>query len=125
MSSSSNTGINLSYVIPTYNKLPFLKKTLNVLINSAKKDEEIIVMDGGSNDGTKEYLQTLFNEEKIQKYISEPDKGESHAANKGFLMASGELIRYMTDDDAFHFPSIEKCKLFLLQNKHIDVLGTE
>lgn len=106
------------------NKLPYLKVSLTKLIENKNPDEEILVADGGSTDGTGEYLEELFNQGKIDGYISEKDYGESHALNKLFLKAQGQLITLVTDDDAFDYPTIQKCKKFMLDNCEIDLLGT-
>ena len=50
------SDIKLSYVITTYNKFPFIKEVLTNLINNKKQDEEIIVTDGKSTDGSVEWL---------------------------------------------------------------------
>ena len=65
--------INLTYIIATYNRLSFLKITIAKLIDELKPDEEIVVVDGDSTDGSKEYLKRLFEEEKIHQFVSEPD----------------------------------------------------
>ncbi|NVO02177.1 MAG: glycosyltransferase [Bacteroidetes bacterium] len=114
---------SLSYVITTFNKLEYLKITLADLINNCKPDEEIVVVDGGSEDGSKEFLELLFKENKIQQFISEPDFGEAHGFNKGFLMAKGDLIKVITDDDAFNFEGIQKCKIKMLANPEIDLMA--
>jgi glycosyltransferase involved in cell wall biosynthesis len=116
--------ITLSFVLTTYNKLTYLKITLGKAIENRKEDEEIIVVDGGSKDGTPEYLQQLFNARKIQKFVSEKDFGEGHGFNKGMLMAEGRLIKLLTDDDAYDFRVINACKKYMLENPHIDYLNT-
>jgi glycosyltransferase involved in cell wall biosynthesis len=116
--------INLSYVLTTYNKLPYLKMVMDDLIKSCEKDEEIIVTDGGSTDGTKEYLQELYALGKIHKYISEKDLGEGHGFNKGIMMAGGKLIKLLSDDDVFFYDAIRKCKEYMLLHPEIDVLNT-
>ena len=58
-------AIALSYIIATRNRLPFLTITLEKLIRELLEDEEIVVIDGNSADGTKEYLLQLYNEGKI------------------------------------------------------------
>ena len=115
--------INLSYVITTRNKLSYLKEVMKRLIDNLQEDEEIIVIDGASTDGTVEYLADLHQQGKIQQFISEPDQGEAHGYNKGFLMARGELIKDITDDDAFYYPAIQECKKFMLEHEQIDVMS--
>ncbi|NUN65838.1 glycosyltransferase [Pseudanabaena biceps] len=115
--------INLSYVMTTYNKLPYLKEVMKRLLENVKEDEEIVVVDGASNDGTVEYLVELYKQGKINQFISEPDKGEAHGYNKGLLMAKGSLIKIITDDDAFYYPGIQECKNFMLEHSEIDVLS--
>ena len=115
--------INLSYVMTTYNKLPYLKEVMKRLLKNVKEDEEIVVVDGASTDGTVEYLIELYKQGKINQFISEPDKGEAHGYNKGLLMAKGSLIKIITDDDAFYYPGIQECKNFMLEHPEIDVLS--
>lgn len=115
--------ISLSYVITTYNKLPYLKEVIKRLLENIQSDEEIIITDGGSSDGTVDYLSELYKQGKIQHFISEPDCGEAHGFNKGILLAKGELIKILTDDDAFYYPGIQECKRFMLENKEIEMLG--
>ncbi len=114
----------LTYVTSTLNKLPYLKVSLEHLIKNKKSDEEILVADGGSTDGTKQYLENLYRQGNIDGYLSEKDFGESHALNKLFLRAKGELITLITDDDAFDFTVINKCRTFMQENPKIDILGT-
>ena len=121
----TETTTTLSYVLATRNKLPYLKVTLAELIAHKKNDEEIVVVDGASTDGSVAFLQQLFSEGKIQQFISEPDKGEAHADNKAIMQARGTLIKIVTDDDAFHFPSIEQCKDFMLAHPDVDILSTD
>lgn len=112
----------LSYIIATRNRLPFLKITLGKLINKLQPDEEIVVVDAGSTDGTPAYLQGLFNEGKIHQFISEPDKNQAHGWNKAMLMATGILIKKIIDDDVFCYSAIRQCKSYMLNNPHVDVL---
>lgn len=117
--------IVLSYILTTFNKLEFIKVTLPLLIAACKADEEIVVVDGGSKDGSSEYLQELFNQKKIHKYLSEKDFGEAHGSNKAILMAEGEIIKLITDDDIYHYPSIDLCRAYMLNHKELDVLGSD
>src|SRR6201996_2610394 len=115
-------GIELSYIIATYNRLPFLKVTLGKLLDELHPGEEIVVVDGNSTDGSKEYLQQLFDSGKIHQFISEPDKNQAHAWNKAMLMANGTIIKKIIDDDVFCYEAIRKCKGYMLHNPAVDVI---
>jgi len=115
--------INLSYVLTTFNKLEYLKVALPYLIAACQADEEIVVVDGGSTDGTTEYLTALKNQNKIHQYASAPDFGEAHGTNKAMLMAKGKLLKVITDDDVYSYRIINEGKQFMLRNEHIDVFG--
>lgn len=116
--------MRLSYVLSTKNKLPYLKITLGDLILHRKNNEEIIVVDAGSTDGAKEFLQDALKNGKIQKLVSEPDYGEAHGINKGMLQAQGDFIKIVTDDDLFSFPAIEQSIDFMAKNPQIDILAS-
>lgn len=115
-------AIKLSYVITTYNKLPYLKEVMRLLLLNKKVDEEIVIADGQSTDGTVEFLDGLFREGKIDQFISERDKGEAHGYNKTFLMAKGDLIKVITDDDVFNYEAIDACRKFMEENPAIDLM---
>ncbi|MDB5132563.1 MAG: hypothetical protein JWR02_2312 [Mucilaginibacter sp.] len=115
-------NFNLSFIIATRNRLSFLTITLEKLISELQPDEEIVVVDGNSADGSKAYLQQLFEEGKIHQFISEPDKNQAHAWNKAMLMAKGIIIKKIIDDDVFCYKAIRKCKDFMLANPAVDVI---
>jgi glycosyltransferase involved in cell wall biosynthesis len=114
----------LSYVLTTRNKLPLLKEVMARLLAQRQPDEEIIVTDGASTDGTREYLAELHRAGPVDQFISEPDQGEAHGYNKGLLRARGELVKLLTDDDAFYYPGIQACKRFMQAHPQTDVLAT-
>lgn len=114
----------LTYVITTYNKLNYLKIVVNELLNHKSDDEEIIVIDGSSNDGTKDYLEDLFMNKKIDTFVSEPDLGEAHGFNKGMLLSKGKLIKFISDDDFFDYKLIKKMKQYMIENIEIDVVAS-
>jgi len=116
------SAIRLSYIIATYNRLPFLKITLEKLIDELQAEEEIVIVDGDSSDGSKAYLQALFDAGKIHQFVSEPDKNQAHAWNKAMLMAKGILIKKIIDDDVFCYKAIRECKNYMLANPAVDVL---
>jgi glycosyltransferase involved in cell wall biosynthesis len=81
----------------------FIERAIQSVINQTIKDYEYIIIDGGSVDGTLAILEKY--KEDIDIIISEPDRGISHAFNKGIELASGEFIAFINSDDYF----VESC----------------
>ena len=114
-------SIKLSYIISTRNRLHFLKISLKYLFENINEDEEIVIVDGDSSDGTKDYIKYLYEQKKIHLFISESDQNQAHAWNKAILLARGELIKKVIDDDLFCFSAIQDCKKFMLENPSVDL----
>ncbi len=90
---------SLSIVVPTLNQAQFIGQTLGSIIALGYSRTEIIVMDGGSNDGTGEVVRSFGN--AISHFVSEPDHGQADAINKGFRLASGDLLAWLNSDDHY------------------------
>ncbi|HMY54784.1 MAG TPA: glycosyltransferase, partial [Candidatus Obscuribacter sp.] len=85
--SATNSGYpKISVVIPSYNQVQFLEMTLRPILNQDYPNTEIIIMDGGSTDGTVELLKQY--ERYVSYWVSEPDKGQAAAINRGMAMAT-------------------------------------
>jgi glycosyltransferase involved in cell wall biosynthesis len=113
----------MSYILVTRNKLPYLQEVMPRLLAKVEPDDEVVVVDGKSTDGTAEYLADLYSRGKISAFLSEPDKSEGHAFNKALLMSKGQLLKAVSDDDLFHWPSIRAAKTFMLDHPDIDFLS--
>ena len=111
----------LSFIISTKNRLPFLKILFAHLLPILNPDEEIVVVDSESTDGSAEYLQDLFTAKKIHQFISEPDNNQAHGWNKALLMAKGTIIKKLIDDDVHDIVAIRKCRDFMLQHTEVDI----
>ena len=89
-------GPLVTIVTPSYNQAQYIRATIESVLAQDYPHIEHIVMDGGSTDGTelivKEYASRLT-------WISEKDRGQSHAINKGFRMARGEIVSWLNSDD--------------------------
>jgi glycosyltransferase involved in cell wall biosynthesis len=70
------------------------------VFNQTWQEFEYIIIDGGSSDGSKKYLES--NSDKIFYWVSEPDKGVYHAMNKGIAKASGEYLLFLNSGDHFY-----------------------
>ena len=89
----------ISIITVSYNNLEGLKKTVDSVCSQTLKDYEFIVIDGGSKDGTKDYLENSNN--KIDHWVSEPDNGVYQAMNKGIKKATGDYLIFLNSGDHF------------------------
>jgi glycosyltransferase involved in cell wall biosynthesis len=86
----------ISIITPSYNQGKYIEKTILSVLGQDYQDYEYIVMDGGSNDGTIDILKKYGNR---LKWISEKDKGQSDAINKGLIISKGKIVSYLNADD--------------------------
>lgn len=94
----------LTVVIPVYNGVPYIAATIeSVIENSAGFDVECIVINDGSTDDTGMVIEEFRNKVKI---ITQPNRGESAAVNRGFAEACGEGILVVSADDPILTPAI-------------------
>ena len=87
----------ISVIIPSLNQGEFIESTLRSVIDQEYPNLELIVMDGGSHDGTAEILQRHTS--RITFWESNADRGQSHAINKGLARATGDVWCYLNSDD--------------------------
>jgi glycosyltransferase involved in cell wall biosynthesis len=90
----------LSIITINYNDKEGLKKTIESVINQTWQDFEFIVIDGGSIDGGIQVIEQY--KDKIDHWVSEPDKGVYSAMNKGIRVATGDFIIFMNSGDCFY-----------------------
>lgn len=106
----------VSIVTPSFNKGPYIEETIQSIKNQRYPNIEHIVMDGGSTDET---LAILKKYEDRLTWISEPDKGQSDAINKGWKRARGDILAYLNADDCYTPDAVEIAVAYF--NEHPDV----
>jgi glycosyltransferase involved in cell wall biosynthesis len=89
----------ISVVTPSFNQGRFLEQCVTSVLNQDYPDLEYIIIDGGSSDQSIEVLRRY--EKHFAFWVSEPDKGQSDALNKGFRRATGDLAVWLNADDFF------------------------
>lgn len=87
----------ISIIIPSLNQGAFIEETLQSVFSQEYPSTEVIVIDGGSTDGTLAILEKYSS--RIHYRISEKDQGQSDAINKGMRRASGDLLTWLCSDD--------------------------
>ena len=98
----------VSIIVPVYNVEEYLERCLDSLVNQTLKDIEIIIVNDGSTDGSKEIIQKYLNKYKNIVYLEKENGGLSSARNYGIPYAKGEYIGFVDSDDYVEFTMYEK-----------------
>ncbi|MCQ2255072.1 MAG: glycosyltransferase [Bacteroidaceae bacterium] len=96
--------MKLSVITINYNNLAGLRKTIDSVLTQTSREFEWIIIDGGSTDGSRVLLEK--NAEKIDYWVSEPDKGIYNAMNKGINVAKGDYFLFLNSGDFFASPDV-------------------
>jgi glycosyltransferase involved in cell wall biosynthesis len=89
----------LSIIIPSFNQGDFIEETIRSVVYQNYPNLELIIIDGGSKDNTVEIIKKYTSH--ISYWVSEPDNGQSHAINKGFVKATGQWVAWINSDDCY------------------------
>lgn len=96
---NNNKNPKISIVTPSFNQSEYIEETIKSVIDQNYPNLEYIIIDGGSNDGSVNVIRNY--EDKLAYWISEPDKGQYDAINKGFLRSTGDIMAWINSDDKY------------------------
>lgn len=129
-----NTQSNISYkfkknfpkisvITPSYNQGEFIEETIKSVIGQNYQNLEYIIIDGMSSDNSLEIIKKY--EKFISKIIIEKDKGQSDALQKGFTIATGDILCWINSDDIFLPNTLHRVAEFFVKNKKVDFICSD
>lgn len=89
----------ISIIITSFNQADFLGFAVSSILSQDYENKEIILIDGGSTDQSLAVIKMY--EGRLKYWVSEPDRGQAHAINKGFAHAEGDIITFLSSDDYY------------------------
>ncbi|MGD0461440.1 MAG: glycosyltransferase family 2 protein [Tepidisphaeraceae bacterium] len=93
---------SISIITPSLNGGDYLRHTLDSILSQTGDFElQWLVIDGGSSDGSVQLLQSVSDSDPRLQWISQSDRGQTHAINKGLAMAKGDIVAWINCDDLY------------------------
>lgn len=112
--------MKISVITVCYNSASTIEATILSVLQQSYAAIEYIVVDGDSNDGTKDILERY--RDKITKIVSEKDEGLYHALNKGIKLATGDVIAFLHADDFYNDPMVIEKYVKVFENGNYDAV---
>ncbi len=113
-----------SIVTPSFNQAAFIEEALLSVKSQNYPDVEHIVIDGASSDGTVEILKRFSSQPGWEHlhWVSEPDRGQSDALNKGFQMATGSIVGWLNSDERYRPECLQEAVAAFSEHTAVDVI---
>src|SRR5215510_10504684 len=137
MSMNQNDLPLVSIVTPSFNQARYIEATIQSVLSQDYPNMEYLIVDGGSTDGTVEIIKKYSLESggsppvsqklasgyyKIDWWVSQPDKGQTDAINKGFAQARGQILAWLNSDDTYEPGAISTAVKYLVDHPKVGMV---
>lgn len=110
----------VSIITPSFNQVRYIEATIRSVLTQDYPRIEYIIVDGGSTDGTVEMIRKYEN--KFAGWVSEKDKGQTDAINKGFARATGDILAWINSDDTYEPGAVSAAVNYLLEHPEVGMV---
>jgi len=110
----------VSIVTPSFNQAPYIEATIQSVLSQDYPHIQYLIVDGGSTDGTVEIIKKHAG--RVAWWVSEPDKGQTDAINKGFGQAQGQILAWLNSDDTYEPGAVSAAVKYLLEYPHVGMV---
>ncbi len=110
----------VSIVTPSFNQAAYLEETIQSVLGQSYSRIEYIIIDGASTDGSLDVIRKYAG--RLAHWVSEQDKGQTEAINKGFTLARGEILAWINSDDTLLPDAVAEAMRYLLSHPQVGLV---
>lgn len=110
----------VSIITPSFNQAQFLDAAVQSVLSQDYPRIEYIIVDGGSTDGSRAIIEKYAG--RLAWWVSEPDRGQTDAINKGFAHASGDVLAWLNSDDTYEPGAVGRAAKYLYEHPDVGMV---